>query len=274
MGSNMNEDKRNSARSLDFFGILSKLRGHSSPTSSGNSSESSGLLEKNSYEFEMDKDQIYHQIELQRPVNWEKVLELCEKQMMFEDDLLIQVWKFEASCVLGRTCSLPAEIFMINESDDSDDIFALGKAYFLLEDYINACKWFRISAERNNVLGEMNYAFMLEKGLGCDQNVEKAMDLYFKSAGKGYFKAQYNLGCIFEEGKKFDRNRERAFEFYMQAAQQGFAFAQSKVAWFYKHRIPVDVPKNFNFEKEAKNWWTKSADQGYDIAEEYLALFY
>ena len=133
----------------------------------------------------------------------------------------------------------------------------LGVCYRVQQNYEEAVKWFRLSAEQGNERGQFNLGFMYEKGKGVAQNYEEAVKWYRLSAEQGYERGQCNLGEMYEYGKDVAQNYEEALKWYKKAADQGNAWSQYKIGKFYYHGYGVE--KNCH---EAEKWFQLAANKG------------
>jgi TPR repeat protein len=128
------------------------------------------------------KEEIYKKIDILRGVNWDKVITLCNSYDD-EQDLCLLVWKCEALYSKNKKTNALDKVFEIVKTDDSYEMYAIGKAYYILGNYSEAQKWFKKSSDEGNVYGQLNYAYMLEKGLGnVEINLKESFLLYEKAA--------------------------------------------------------------------------------------------
>lgn len=74
-------------------------------------------------------------------------------------------------------------------------------------------------AEASHYLGYCHF-----KGLGTEQNMDKAIEYYKKSAELGYDSSQFSLGQIYET-----QNMDEAIKWYQLAAEQGHEKAQQRL---------------------------------------------
>ncbi|MDR0485783.1 MAG: sel1 repeat family protein, partial [Elusimicrobiota bacterium] len=103
---------------------------------------------------------------------------------------------------------------------------------------------------------------MYFEGKGVKQDADMAAALLVTAADKGgYAPAQFILGSWQEYGKLY----KAAAEFYRQAAEQGFSLAQYSLGLLYLKGQGVKQDK-----KQAHFWLEKSANQGYEKAQEAL----
>lgn len=98
-----------------------------------------------------------------------------------------------------------------------------GLAAFEAEDYTNAFRLLKPSAEQGDAEAQCIVATMYHLGLGLERNVLEAVRWYRKSAIQGYGVASNNLGGIFTIGDRdIAIDRIEADKWYQKARQQGF----------------------------------------------------
>lgn len=114
--------------------------------------------------------------------------------------------------------------------------------------------WFSIAAENNQPLAEFWLAEMYYKGDGVNQNVNKAVELYIRSARHGNRSAQRKLGTLYEDGIGVPKDYSQAMQWYMLSAQQGEGKAQSDLGDFYFYGIGTAIDYI-----QAFNWYFKAA---------------
>ena len=80
----------------------------------------------------------------------------------------------------------------------------LGSMYYngegVPQDYKEAVKWYRMSAEQGNARGQYNLGVMYYNGDGVPQDYKEAAKWYRKSAEQGDADAQSNLGYMYYIG--------------------------------------------------------------------------
>ena len=242
-------------------------------TSSENLKLSLNLIKESYRTIETQRDPIYIEIDMQRGINFKKVLKLC-KESKLRDDLALQVWCHEALLQLKKKSELSSEIFRIKKTENPHEMFAIGKAYDLFGDQEKALKWYKLSAESGCMFGQLNYAYFFDKGICMEKNPKEALFWYEKADEQGYFKASYNIACFYEDGIIYEQDEEKAFEYFLKSAEQGFALGQNRVALYYKlDKVPKKY-KGCNLEKEAKYWWKLAAAQGHEVSKNFLKLYF
>ena len=91
------------------------------------------------------------------------------------------------------------------------------------QDYVEAVRWYRKSAEQGDAQAQCNLGFMHQKGQGVKQDYFEAVLWYRKSAEQGNAGAQLNLGVSFMNGQGVKQNFEEALLWFRKAAAQGDA---------------------------------------------------
>ena len=80
-------------------------------------------------------------------------------------------------------------------------IFSLGLMYKngqgVPQDYQEAVKWYRLSAEQGVREAQYNLGVMYYQGQGVPQDYKEAVRLYRLSAEQGQAEAQFNLGLMY-----------------------------------------------------------------------------
>ena len=82
------------------------------------------------------------------------------------------------------------------------------KVNFSKQNYTEAFKYCKKSAEQGHEEAQFNLGYMYQYGQGIKQDYFKAVELYQKAAEQGYAKAQFILGLIFFEGKNYSKAKE------------------------------------------------------------------
>ena len=147
--------------------------------------------------------------------------------------------------------------------------YELGLMYFegknVRQDYEEAARWYRLSAERGFAKAQNNLGFMYEKGYGMKRNDAEAVRWYTRAAQNGNARAQCNLGYMYEKGYGVMQNYTEAARWYRLSAEQGFARAQNNLGWLYHNGYGVEQ----DYE-EAEIWYKKAAAQGDNYAKNNL----
>lgn len=182
-----------------------------------------------------------------------------------------------------------------------------GKAYYVLgnlydegeylpKDNDKAFENWEQSAELDYSEGFTNLAYAYLRGIGCEKNVNKSIELYKKAADKGsgfsahflyvnYYKGEngvprdlelakkyllkaaklndpngcYNLGQAYYQGIMVDKSIEQAFVYTKKAADMGHVDACQTIAYYYENGIGCD--KNPKKAKEYRDKITVKDDK-------------
>ena len=100
--------------------------------------------------------------------------------------------------------------------------FMYGEGKGVIQDYYEAVKWYRKSAEQGNAQGQYNLGVMYENGYGVTQDYYEAVKWYRKSAEQGDANGQYGLGVMYFHGYGgLPQSKSQAIEWFKKAAKQG-----------------------------------------------------
>lgn len=141
----------------------------------------------------------------------------------------------------------------------------LGRIHIEKKDYSNAIKWFNLSAQNADSLGQFSLGMVYAEGLGVPKNHELAAKWYELSAAQGYSYAQNNYANLLELGLGVKKDSQKAIELYRLAAKQGHQIAQYNLGLIYLK--DETVPKD---RQEAIRLLGMSANQGNKLAKQKL----
>ncbi len=130
-----------------------------------------------------------------------------------------------------------------------------------------AAEWYRKAAETGLAQAQFNYALMLEKGAGVEQNFPRAAEFYEHAAKQGLVEARYNLALMLAEGRGVLEDDQAAAAWMKRAADQGYPDAQFQMG--YLHRVGEGVPKD---DVEAVKWFLQAAENLHVDAQYYAGL--
>ena len=139
----------------------------------------------------------------------------------------------------------------------------IGALYEYDNNYMEAFKWYKLSADQNYGPALYNLAKYYRNGHGIEVNKDQAMVLFRLSGEGGIDLGWASLGDMYFERDDY----EKAFEFYNKVPNN--SYAQCKLGSMYDrgyHGIP-------NY-KMARHWFKLSALQGYYVAQYMLAERY
>lgn len=158
-----------------------------------------------------------------------------------------------------------------DEASEFDEEDALAKAQKIFDRFKDA-------ESAGEIDGLYFYGYILEKGIGIEQNDNKACAFYKKVLEKGSTKKedQYAidmsniaLGLHYMNGTGVIANKETAFSYFNAAAENGFAKAQFYVGQCYENGYGVE--KDY---KKAMEQYKLSADQSFAPALNQIGYLY
>jgi TPR repeat protein len=151
------------------------------------------------------------------------------------------------------------------DSGNAHGMYKVGMMYLLNNDSHNAFVEFTNSAERKNKESMNQLGHMYEHGIGCEKDINKAIEWYKKSADSGNARSMYKLGMIYILNNELP---EAVLEF-KKSAELKNKEATFHLGHMYEHGFGCE--KNMN---KAIEWYTKSADSGDANGMYKLALYY
>lgn len=125
----------------------------------------------------------------------------------------------------------------------------------------------RALADKEHAKSLTVMGLLYERGLGVEQDVEKAFDCYRKAAAKGLPEAESRMGhLVLLHGHKLKDKSKRPDEWLLKAAQHGVSEAQVTLGKLYYegNHLPIN-------HSEAVRWLRQAADQGHQEAQEMLS---
>lgn len=138
--------------------------------------------------------------------------------------------------------------------------------------YSVAFEEFLALANKNNADAQYYVGYMYQYGYGVENDYKKAKKWYEKAITKNQANAYYQLGYLYENslGIRYNaKNLETAVKLFEKASLYGnSAEAQNELGKIY-----IGYFYGFNYAK-AKEWFEKSAGQGYGEAQVALYLMY
>lgn len=109
--------------------------------------------------------------------------------------------------------------------------YSLGWLYHNVEpkNYTEARYWYERAIGNDSIRAYNNLALLYMQGLGMEQNIKKALELFKKAKNKGSTIASLNLGIIygFEDGIK--HNKIQSFKYLKEALKNGESRAQEYI---------------------------------------------
>jgi len=137
--------------------------------------------------------------------------------------------------------------------------------YGVVQDYSEAEKWYRKSAEQGNAAGQCNLGYMYLYGYGVKQDYTESAKWFRKSAEQDDANGQCSLGYMCQNGYGLPQNYTEAIKWYRKSAEQSNATGQFNLGDIYLYGYGVKQDYT-----EAVKWYRKSAEQGYRDAKARL----
>ena len=134
--------------------------------------------------------------------------------------------------------------------------------------YMEAVKWYRLSAERGYATAQNRLGVCYAGGRGVARNDMLAVKWYRLSADQGNAFAQNNLGACYASGHGVAPDYVEAVKWYHLSAEQGYAAAQNHLGVCYASGRGVARD-----DMEAVKWYRKAAAQGNLAAQNNLRLY-
>lgn len=109
----------------------------------------------------------------------------------------------------------------------------LGGYYLENQDYEKAVKWFQKSAEQDFISAYYNLGQCYMNGWGVEKDAEKAITYYKKAAEKGSSDAELTLGMIYQHEPTIPSNPEEAIKWYKLAVSHNQYWAAFNLGSIY-----------------------------------------
>jgi TPR repeat protein/tRNA A-37 threonylcarbamoyl transferase component Bud32 len=141
----------------------------------------------------------------------------------------------------------------------------------LPRDDVKAVEWYQKSADQGFAKGETNLGDMYLYGRGgLGKDPTQGLSWYLKAADQNWPDAQYRLGYMYEKGIGANQDVQRAVKFYRAAASEGYPDAENLLGILLatgSDGVPQD-------DAEAVVWYRQAANQGFAKAEKNLGDMY
>lgn len=149
----------------------------------------------------------------------------------------------------------------------------LGHCYYdgkgIEQDYEKAVYWYQKSAEQGNNWGQYYLGKCYYDGKGIQQNYSESVKWYRKSAEQGNSYAQEALGNCYYNGKGIEQSYEDAVMWYRKSAKKGNSNATNKIGYcFFEGK---GIKRNY---KEAFKWFRKIANRGDANMQNFVGDYY
>jgi hypothetical protein len=134
---------------------------------------------------------------------------------------------------------------------ETEEVLAL-KAYadFKMGLYNSAFTQFEYLASLGNTQGLLNLAIMLDEGLGCEPDHERATELLNQAADLGHVNAMERLASRFRSGAMVPKDQQKSIALYERAAEAGSVDAMYQLFVMYSDN---NIDKSNHWLKLAKH---------------------
>ena len=143
---------------------------------------------------------------------------------------------------------------------------------------MKAYEYTNMAYEKNIISGVYYMAYLLENGIGCEQDYARAIALYEQvmeaedlSVYDAYLKdaAATNRGMMHIHGEGMEQNYEEAMNCFKKAADDDYAMAEYYLGQMYENGFGCDQ----DYDK-AFDWYQKAANQDYAPALNQMGYLY
>jgi len=124
-------------------------------------------------------------------------------------------------------------LFLIGSSPVYADNLQDGVAAYQRQDYKEAAKWYRLSAEQGTAEAQFNLGLIYANGRGVPQDHKEAVKWFRLSGEQGFAEAQFNLGLMYAKGRGVPQDHKEAVKWYRLSTKQGTAEAQYNLGLMY-----------------------------------------
>ncbi|CEG67461.1 hypothetical protein RMATCC62417_03889 [Rhizopus microsporus] len=132
-----------------------------------------------------------------------------------------------------------------------------------------AYQWYKKAADLSNPMACHKIGYFLEQGIGCDKNLQEAIEYYKKAFEEGYPDSAHNLGIIhqgFTNETSAFRDIKKSIEYFERAKQWGYSPSCNALGRMY-----LLMSKNAELAKEAGDPGSEPEDYvvtGIDLMED------
>ncbi len=134
-------------------------------------------------------------------------------------------------------------------------------------DYATALKEWMVLADQNDPAAMRNIGHLHRRGLGTEQNYEKAMHWYKRASQFGFARAQANVASMYLRGQGVEQDYVQAADWFTKAARNGHVIAQYNLGLMYEHGKGVEKSVS-----KALAWYNLAAKAGHPKALDKLSL--
>lgn len=138
------------------------------------------------------------------------------------------------------------------------------------QDYNRALEWYKKSAEQEYAIAYGNLGDLYYYGDGVGEDIQKAVEYYTIGANLNSPVCMYNLAYCYYSGEGIKKDQRKAFSLYKKSAEAGYCPSQEEMGKIYRKGLLGEKES----PKKSFNWYYKAAEQGSDTGEFYLGYFY
>jgi hypothetical protein len=135
----------------------------------------------------------------------------------------------------------------------------------IAQDYGEAVKWYRRSAEQELPAGQFNLGAAYQNGFGVEKDYVEAARWYRLSAEHGFAVAENNLGMMYHDGLGVKKDYAEAVKWFRRSAEHGYLHGQGWLGLCYENGQGVEKDL-----EQARLWYRKSAAQGSEASQQAL----
>lgn len=186
------------------------------------------------------------------PVAYEKTIDITEE----EAEEIVREWELGDLECAQKAYALHGE----NAGEMADDI---GRLYEEKDDFQNAFRWYRKSAEEDWDWGMFHLAGCYATGVGVSQDVEKAIAWYrkaYEKQGDAAGEAANEIGRIYADLPQYEKE---AAEWFRRGADLGSDWAMNNLGLMY--RLGKGVEQSAD---DALEWYEKAYERMGEAAGE------
>ena len=145
----------------------------------------------------------------------------------------------------------------------------IGQAYYILEKYDLAIKYFNLACDNNIAEAYARLGNCYQEGKGVKRDIKKAVQLYKKSVELGSSLGMGLLAFCYKQGDGVTINYKKAFELFFDASKEHDAIAYKQLGHFYYDSLYVkkDLTKAFEY-------FYKAAIRGNSYAQHNVGTCY
>lgn len=155
------------------------------------------------------------------------------------------------------------------ENKEATAIIKIANTYLLNSDFVNANKWFLRAAKLGNGEALCRLAGAYRHGKGVDLDLNMAVRFYKEAIiADGNRDALLDLALCYLKGEGVPQNTKHGFFLMERSAKLGNMMAQYNMGFLYRTGTGVHADAD-----EALRWYRVSANQGYELAIEFLARY-